>query len=90
MTPGIHPKKSNRILIQRSGPQPVLRRTANGGRKIARIQRHISDPEVDIRHGFSTGHSELWKIALRFRAGDEQGWGFALGWAVVGGPTLSV
>jgi hypothetical protein len=43
MTPGIHPRIDSKILIKKSAPQPVLKNTANGGRKSARKYRQTSD-----------------------------------------------
>jgi hypothetical protein len=34
--PGIHPKIVRRILMRKSAPQPVLRKTARGGIRIAK------------------------------------------------------
>jgi hypothetical protein len=36
MTPGIQPRIERRMLIKKSALQPVLKKTARGGRKMAR------------------------------------------------------
>lgn len=36
MTPGIHPKIDRRMLMRKFESQPVLKKTAKGGRKRAR------------------------------------------------------
>jgi hypothetical protein len=36
ITPGIHPNMVSRMLMRKSAPHPVLKKTARGGRNIAR------------------------------------------------------
>ncbi len=38
-TPGIQPRRHSRMLMRRSAPQPRLRTTATGGRKMAMTPR---------------------------------------------------
>jgi hypothetical protein len=42
ITPGIHPRILNRILIRKFESQPVLRKTESGGRKRAKKYRRTS------------------------------------------------
>lgn len=43
ITPGSHPKIVSRMLMMKFESQPVLRKTATGGRNIARKYRQTSD-----------------------------------------------
>ena len=58
MTPGIQPRMDRQMLIRKSAPQPRLKKTARGGRKIAMMYRKTSDWEILACLGAQRGVAE--------------------------------